>query len=312
MTAELQQAGQEAHAKPIDQSGLGTDIIIAIDVNGQVIDMTCNRPEILIGGKQEILGRNFTDFIPDDLASLTDSAVRAATINGISQFSFTFERYLYGTTHQFSCEIVGLGNRDKSQPHCLALINQVLEGTHDDWRVRAKNRLLFAVTQASEALMSARSFNSVMNEALYYIGNGIGVDRAYFFRADHDAKLEKIFLCQEFEWCSDFVEPQIDNPELKRADMTDYVEMWGQLIKDRPFKTIVDDMEDSLTKAVLAEQKIKSLLTIPIFVNGNFFGMLGFDDCQYERRWNGVDIAILKVFATIIAARVTRDESSSR
>ena len=67
--------------------------------------------------------------------------------------------------------------------------------------------------------------------------------------------------------------------------------------------------EDSITEACakLAEQDIKSILTIPIFVAGKLWGMLGFDDCQYERNWQGVDIAVLKMLATIIAARAQRE-----
>lgn len=67
-------------------------------------------------------------------------------------------------------------------------------------------------------------------------------------------------------------------------------------------------MPDNFTRGILSEQDIKALLTIPIFVEGKMWGMLGFDDCQYERNWSGVDIAVLKMVATMISAKAGREK----
>jgi GAF domain-containing protein len=222
------------------------------------------------------------------------------------QSSFRYHLPVRGVEQDFICELVGLGNRNSSKYRWLALINTVDDTARDNWRIRSKNRLLFAVTQASEALMTERRFAEVMNESLYYIGNGIGVDRVYFFAAETDADSEKIYMSQKFEWCSHFVEPQIDHPELQKADMSLFKDMWAQLVNDRPYKAIVASMPDNLTREILSQQAIKSILTIPIFVRGDLWGMIGFDDCQYERNWKGVDIAILKMFAAILSARAHR------
>lgn len=204
---------------------------------------------------------------------------------------------------------MGLGKRNNCNHSWLALINSIDDTAKDNWRIRSKNRLLFAVTQASEALMTERHFSEVMNEALYYIGNGIGADRVHFFAAEADADGEKIYMSQKFEWCSQFMQPQIDNPELQRADMSLFKDMWAQLINDRPYKSIVATMPDNLTRKILSQQEIKSILVIPIFVKGDLWGMIGFDDCQYERHWKGVEIGILKMFAAILSARAQRADN---
>jgi GAF domain-containing protein len=88
--------------------------------------------------------------------------------------------------------------------------------------------------------------------------------------------------------------------------MSLFKDMWAQLINDRPYKSIVATMPDNFTREILSQQEIKSILAIPIFVKGDLWGMIGFDDCQFERHWKGIDIAILKMFAAILSARTQR------
>ena len=291
----------------ISSSGMGSDIIIAMDGEGVIVDVSCRIPEVMLNDRSQLIGEHISTFLNEDMAALQERLRHSRNRGGIVQANFKYETQIKGVKQEFTCELVGTGDSHPAGYRWLALINLIEDSTFDNWRFRAKNRLLFAVTQASEVLMSDRDFVAAMNDALYYIGNGIGVDRVYFFAAESCDSGEKIYLSQKFEWCSEFVEPQIDNPELQKADMSLFPDMWSQLINDRHFKAIVSDMPDNITHEVLAAQSIKSVLVIPIFIGGDFWGMLGFDDCQYERRWKGVYIAILKMFAAIISARATKD-----
>lgn len=291
-------------------TGMGSDLVIAMNSDGVIMDVSCHHPEIMFAEKSEIIGENFAKFVPPRLADVAQNIMQSASEDEMVQSSFSYCVPIGGVEQDFSCELIGTGKRNSGGFRWLALINTIDDDIKDNWRIRAKNRLLFAVTQASEALMSERGFSEVMNESLYYIGNGIGVDRVYFFSAEYDDGGEIIYMSQKFEWCSNFVEPQIDNPELKRADMSLFTDMWSQLVRDRPFKAIVSKMPDNFTKDILAQQHIKSILTIPVFAKGNLWGMIGFDDCQYERNWKGVDIAILKMFSAIMSARALRISDS--
>lgn len=306
-TISSQDHSSKAVTSEPSNTGMGSDLVIAMNRDGVIMDVSCHHPEIVFDEKIEVLRENISNFLPARLADLTQQIMQTATEDGMVQSNFTYRLFLgRGCEQDFSCELIGMGKRDNNSFSCLALINMIDDRTKDDWRIRAKNRLLFAVTQASEALMSKRQFSEVMNESLYLIGNGIGVDRVYFFAAQWDNSGEKIYMSQKFEWCSKFVDPQIDNPQLKCADMSLFKDMWSQLVRDRPFKSIISAMPENFTKEILLQQNIKSILVIPIFLKGNFWGMIGFDDCQYERNWRGVDIAILKMFSTIMSARAIR------
>jgi len=309
MTTETQHTNPESRSD-LDQSknGMGSDLVLAMNSKGIIVNVCCHHLDVLLADIGSLVGEHVSKFIPEELSSRLNKIMLRSGDGDMSQSCFSYHATINGVTQEFSCELIGFSSNKDSDYRWVALINRVSEGTYDSWLLRSKNRLLFAVSQASEALMSDRGFAEVVNESLYFIGNGIGVDRVYFFAAEHDDANDKIFLSQKFEWCSDSTASQIDNPELKKADMSLFEDMWSQLIHDRPFKEIVSKMPDNFTRGILSEQDIKALLTIPIFVEGKMWGMLGFDDCQYERNWSGVDIAVLKMVATMISAKAGREK----
>ena len=57
---------------------------------------------------------------------------------------------------------------------------------------------------------------------------------------------------------------------------------------------------------LLEDLMIRSLLLLPIFINGRFSAIIGFDDCRKERRWADNEIAILKAAAGSIGEAIMR------
>ena len=74
----------------------------------------------------------------------------------------------------------------------------------------------------------------------------------------------------------------------------------GHLIKG-----LVRDFPESERKA-LQSQSIQSLLAIPISIEGQFWGFIGFDDCHSERIWTGIDVSILQAAAASIGGAIVR------
>jgi PAS domain S-box-containing protein len=59
-------------------------------------------------------------------------------------------------------------------------------------------------------------------------------------------------------------------------------------------------------RQTLEEQKILSVLIIPLFYKDTFLGFIGFDDCKKERIWKEEEINILRTLANNIATTIIR------
>jgi GAF domain-containing protein len=132
------------------------------------------------------------------------------------------------------------------------------------------------------------------------------VSRVYVFENHTDAE-GRMLTSQRFEWSAEGVEPQIDNPDLQSLSLVDAgFERWEEMlgagaIVQGPVTEFPDD-----ERAFLEAQNIRSLAVVPIFVDDEWWGFMGFDDCIEDRRWSESSLAVLGTAADLFGAAIFR------
>jgi len=94
--------------------------------------------------------------------------------------------------------------------------------------------------------------------------------------------------------------------------MSEISELIEPLSRKIPFNCIVRNLEPSTTKKMLEEQDVLAILVLPIFIENEFWGFVGFDECKYEREWTDDDIALLMSFTNSISAAISRNDAEHR
>lgn len=143
------------------------------------------------------------------------------------------------------------------------------------------------------------SKNSI-NRALEYILDASATSSIYIFENFTD---ENGALCmkQTYEICAKGVKPEINKPQLQHLDYKkDGLERWKEELSNN--NIIKGSIEDFPKKEqdILSPQHIQSILVIPIWVNKEWFGFIGFDDNQQKRQWSKDDIRLLRTISEII------------
>ncbi len=149
------------------------------------------------------------------------------------------------------------------------------------------------ILAAQRALIESGGRHEAIQSALARVGAVAEVDRVYVFEfPPNDAGPE--LAAQRYEWCSDRVTPQIDNPELQTLPVREagYGRWLDSLASATPIYGRVQAFPEQERPLLLA-QSIKSLLVLPIFVDGALWGFVGFDDCTSERDWSESEIDLL-------------------
>jgi diguanylate cyclase (GGDEF)-like protein len=137
-----------------------------------------------------------------------------------------------------------------------------------------------------------------------------GADRVYLFRELRD-DLGRDCLDQLAEVVAPGVQSQLDNPKLRSRPWEDLsVEWHAMLLRGEP---VAGSPADFPAQACdMLEQDILSMLMLPLFVHGELFGMVGFDNCHSARPWNVPEIALLSAVAASISAALEQDEALER
>ncbi len=166
-----------------------------------------------------------------------------------------------------------------------------------------KKRLKYEkiISRVSQLALQVRSLEVFLTESLRLMGEDMGVSRAYLFEADR----EKGTMSNTFEWAAPGITPQKENlQEIPEAEFT----WWVDRLKNREVIHCrdIEDIPDEKTKEILRPQEIKSLLVLPVYVEGDYYGFIGFDDCLKNREWSEADINLLQLAARIISEYILR------
>lgn len=190
--------------------------------------------------------------------------------------------------------------------HLAAL---VLERQHILEAMHRREQILHAVAQAAGRLLSAPSWKACANEILQDLGQATRVSRVYIFENHRDAK-GALLTSQRFEWVAPGITPQMDNPELQDFAWEQRgFHRWMELMeRGEPVVGLVRDFPPN-EQAVFTAQQIKSMVCVPIFVKGQWWGFIGFDECVSERLWSEAEIDTLKTAAHILGLAIEHEWS---
>ena len=149
-------------------------------------------------------------------------------------------------------------------------------------------------------------FSQKVQEALALIGSYLDVDRAYVFEYDFTRNIAD----NTYEWCHDGVEPQKDY--LTNYPIDDMLSDWVMLHK-KGLEVVHEDIQlldqESNVYQTLAPQGIKSICTIPLMIQEECFGFVGFDDIRQKRRWKKIEFNLLRILSELIVNAIYKHKN---
>ncbi len=173
--------------------------------------------------------------------------------------------------------------------------------------LRKQDSLLQGVAQAAVLLHTQSERLSIVNDALTVLGMGIGADRAVVFESRPHPETKEPAMCHRYEWAQATNETRFSDPERQNLSYAKAgLERWhtalsaGQMISG-PVSNFPEAERKTLEAA-----GIRSLLLIPIFADGRFWGFVQFEDFRTERMWSQNERAILSAVATSIGSTLSQ------
>ncbi|SMF41535.1 Adenylate cyclase, class 3 [Tistlia consotensis] len=148
-----------------------------------------------------------------------------------------------------------------------------------------------------------------IQELLARLGRAAAVSRVTLFEVHEDGEGRPVESCR-FDWAEPGLAPLSGDPRYRSMPIWDAsgrgLEDWslrrsrGEILQVRLSETSGYD------RKVFEEQGTFSFLSVPIFVEGRYWGFLGFDDCRAERGWSPLEIKVLEIAAALIGGAVAR------
>ena len=177
---------------------------------------------------------------------------------------------------------------------------------------RASRRLLEAAARCASELLLAPDVPRAISRSLGILGEAVGVDRTYLFENHRDPVTGGLRMSQRFEWVAPGIPPQIENPSLQNHPYNPDFQRWERVLRSRAsirgeVRTFPEEERE-----LLESQGIRSILVVPVFLEEQFWGFAGFDDCRRERRFDEDEESVLSLAAAGIGAALVRSRMHRR
>lgn len=175
--------------------------------------------------------------------------------------------------------------------------------------LQRRSRYLKALADVNQLLLANPGYREAYEGILRLLGLAAGASRVYIFE-NHVGEAGEILTSMRAEWCAPGVEGQIDNQSLQRMqfEKSDF-RRWVPPLQQG--KLVTGNLSDFTPEeqTALKAQQIKSILILPMNVNGGFFGYLGINQCDREREWDDSETYLLRSAAMTLCQHIERQNA---
>lgn len=166
-----------------------------------------------------------------------------------------------------------------------------------DRRVRGERFIADLTQEAIRRQPLADFFGTTMAK----LGGLLEVSRAALFEYDPHRRL----VSSSHEWIAPGVCPLQEVFQSSRVDAQPWAV--GELFAGRIIRiTNAEEAPSSEFRSLLQSHNIVATLAVPIFIFGNPFGFLCFDECFRQRSWEDMEVELIEAAGRIIGTTVER------
>jgi two-component system, NtrC family, sensor kinase len=258
----------------------------------------------------ELLGATDYDLFPADLAE-TFRRNDQQTLDNKRASQFEEMAVIEQHEHTYLSVKFPLLDAD-GQPYAICGIStDISDRKRFEQDFRERDRLLNGVALATSLLLTIADHHDAIQQALAVLGITAAVDRIYVFENSYDSAGEPL-MSQRYEWTAAGISPEIDNPQLQNLPYRAMsIDWYTTLVSGLPVMGCFDSFAEPI-QATLKVQNIRSLILMPIEIEGTVWGFVGCDDCQRDRQWSNSEQSILRAAAGSLGGAIARQRTETQ
>jgi len=260
---------------------------------------------------EDVLGRKYFDVIPVQVSSKALRDARASLLRGgvwsgelvVKKKNKSWVRTL-GT-------LSPLQNKYGNISGWIGIAADLTARERVEFELRQRESILEVVADAASLFLKTPEWRANIDLVLERLGKTIHATHAYLFEQHRGSDGERRSSIR-YEWTASGYTSDLDNPEYRDTSLSGagFEEYEGKLKSGQPF---IGNTSSFLPaeKDFFSLQGIKAVVEVPLFVNGSWWGTIGFDDFEQEREWSNAEVDVLKIAGGILSVAIQRQETES-
>lgn len=177
-------------------------------------------------------------------------------------------------------------------------------------------KMLDAVAYAATRLVAGAAWRDQGGDLLARLGLATDMSRVTLFEIHLGRGGERVQSCR-YDWAEPGLAPLSRDPRYQDMPLSDdgvpgNLNEWSRRRERGEIVQATLRETSGYTRQVFLEHGTLAFLSVPILVDGKWWGFLGFDDCKEERVWSEAELHVLKTAAALIAGAIERERASEQ
>ena len=174
--------------------------------------------------------------------------------------------------------------------------------------IHKKDNLLQGIADATKTIISAKEKEDGFDIALRILGQAANVDRIYICQHHVNKETDEMYFSLKYEWYSEGNEPQKANPQFQKISYSRFASLrfYENFSMGYTLKFIINQLPER-DRENFIDKNIKSIILVPIMIDGVYWGFIGFDEFKTERVWSANEESILITMASTIGSVIRRN-----
>jgi GAF domain-containing protein len=181
-----------------------------------------------------------------------------------------------------------------------------------DRAAQERVKLLSTVAKVANQLLRWADYTTALPDVLRILGRSAFADLCRLVQNVTDSNFGKPAVRLHTEWCRSGIQASIAHtPTLESALLWEYFpDFQDKLAQGEIISFLVNDLSEP-ARCILVEQGNTSMTMVPIRVQGQFWGVFGFDYCGEPRLSDRADKAIFAIAVDSIAPVIERQQQDA-
>ncbi|HEY9737987.1 MAG TPA: EAL domain-containing protein, partial [Trichocoleus sp.] len=192
-------------------------------------------------------------------------------------------------------------------------VEDITQRKRGEAEVLRRDRLLEGVAEASRQLLTASQLEAALPEVLAILGKAAEVDRVYIFENHLHPITGLRAMSMRYEWTQTGIAASLHQDHWQNLPYaTCGLERWYQAFSQGQAIQGITRQFPQSEQALLRQDSILSILMVPIFMDGELWGHIGFDACCSERQWSNNEESILVAIAASLGGAIKRQQTEAQ
>jgi len=191
----------------------------------------------------------------------------------------------------------------------LSIFRDTSERKVNEELLQKKGRLLQGIAKATNALITDSDYIDGFNIALAILGEAAETDRVYIYKHMEDDQTGELYFTPLYEWTAAGVTSQLQDALLGKLSYSRFAQLrfYESFSNGETLKFIVKNLSEEM-QFVFIDRNIRSIILVPILLDGAYWGFIGFDECHSDRIWSSDEESILSALAATFGEVIKKNK----